>query len=103
MADIRPYQTRVANAGASADASIDQGLRAYMIKVYNLMALGLVITGAAAWGAFNFSVTGDGQLTAFGQLIFLSAFRWVVIFAPLALVFFLSFRINSMSVAAAQK
>jgi FtsH-binding integral membrane protein len=102
MADIRPYQTRVANAGASADASIDQGLRAYMLKVYNLMALGLAITGVAAWAAFNFSVTGDGQLTPFGVLIFQSAFRWVVIFAPLALVFFLSFRINSMSVAAAQ-
>jgi FtsH-binding integral membrane protein len=102
MADIRPYQTRVANAGASADASIDQGLRAYMIKVYNLMALGLAITGVAAWAAFNFSVTGDGQLTPFGVLIFQSAFKWVVIFAPLALVFFLSFRINSMSVAAAQ-
>ena len=73
-----------------------------MLKVYNLMGLGLLITGIAAWGAFQLAVTGDGQLTAFGTLIYASAFRWVVILAPLAAVFFLSFRIQSMSVAAAQ-
>ena len=97
---LRNYQARVATTGR-ADAAIDEGLRAYMIRVYNLMALGLVITGVAAWGAFNFAVA-DGQLTAFGQLIYASAFRWVVILAPLALVFFLSFRIHKMSVSAAQ-
>lgn len=101
MSDFRNYQTRAVPAG-HADAAIDQGLRAYMIKVYNLMGLGLLITGLAAWGAFQMAVTGDGQLTAFGQLIYASAFRWVVILAPLAAVFFLSFRIQSMSVAAAQ-
>jgi FtsH-binding integral membrane protein len=101
MSDFRNYQTRAVPAG-HADAAIDQGLRAYMIKVYNLMGLGLVITGLAAWGAFQMAVTGDGQLTAFGQLIYASPFRWVVILAPLAAVFFLSFRIQSMSVAAAQ-
>lgn len=102
MADnIRQYQTRVANAGTRTDAAIDEGLRAYMLKVYNLMALGLAITGLAAWGAFQLAVS-DGQLTAFGQLIYASAFRWVVIFAPLALVFFMSFRIQTLSVAAAQ-
>ena len=102
MAEFRNYQSRAIGAGAQADASIDQGLRAYMIRVYNLMGLGLLITGLAAWGAFQMAVTGDGQLTAFGQLIYTSAFRWVVILAPLAAVFFLSFRIQSMSVAAAQ-
>jgi FtsH-binding integral membrane protein len=101
MSDFRNYQTRAVPAG-HADAAIDQGLRAYMIKVYNLMGLGLLITGIAAWGAFQLAVTGDGQLTAFGQLIYASAFRWVVILAPLAAVFFLSFRIQNMSVGAAQ-
>jgi FtsH-binding integral membrane protein len=96
---IRNYQT---SAVPRARADIDQGLRSYMLKVYNLMGLGLLITGIAAWGAFQLAVTGDGQLTAFGTLIYASAFRWVVILAPLAAVFFLSFRIQSMSVAAAQ-
>jgi len=96
---IRNYQT---SAVPGVRADIDQGLRTYMLKVYNLMGLGLLITGVAAWGAFQLAVTGDGQLTAFGTLIYASAFRWVVILAPLAAVFFLSFRIQSMSVAAAQ-
>ncbi|TCL72801.1 Bax inhibitor-1/YccA family protein [Rhizobium sp. BK251] len=101
MADFRNYQNRAARAGAQSGAMIDEGLRAYMLKVYNLMALGLAITGVAAYLAFQFAVV-DGQLTAFGQAIYASPLRWVVILAPLALVFFLSFRINTMSVAAAQ-
>ncbi|AHG47266.1 MULTISPECIES: Bax inhibitor-1/YccA family protein [Rhizobium] len=96
MADLRNYQSR-----AQTGEMIDQGLRAYMLKVYNLMALGLAITGVAAYLGFNFAVQ-DGQLTQFGVLLFQSPLRWVVILAPLAAVFFLSFRINSMSVAAAQ-
>jgi FtsH-binding integral membrane protein len=87
--------------GAQAGAVIDQGLRSYMLKVYNLMALGLAITGIAAYAAFTFAFA-DGQLTAFGQAIYLSPLKWVVMLAPLGLVFFLSFRINSMSVSAAQ-
>ena len=96
MADLRNYQSR-----AQTGEVIDQGLRAYMLKVYNLMALGLAITGLAAYFAFTFAVQ-DGQLTQFGNLLFQSPLRWVIILAPLAAVFFLSFRINRMSVAAAQ-
>ena len=101
MADLRNYQTRTANAGTQAGAVIDQGLRAYMLRVYNLMALGLAITGFVAYFASQAAIA-DGQLTAFGQAIYLSPLRWVVMLAPLALVFFLSFRIHAMSVGAAQ-
>ena len=45
MSDFRNYQTRSVPAGTRADAGIDEGLRAYMLKVYNLMGLGLLITG----------------------------------------------------------
>ncbi|RXT17035.1 hypothetical protein B5P46_30385 [Rhizobium leguminosarum] len=96
MADLRNYQSR-----AQTGEMIDQGLRAYMLKVYNLMALGLAITGVAAYLSFQFAFA-NGELTAFGQAIYVSPLKWVVILAPLALVFFLSFRINSMTVAAAQ-
>jgi FtsH-binding integral membrane protein len=101
MADLRNYQARVANAGTRADAAIDEGLRAYMLRVYNLMALGLAITGAVAYGAFVLAVQ-NGQLTSFGQLMFNSPLRWVVILAPLGMVFFLSARVHKMSVSAAQ-
>ncbi|MBY5812564.1 Bax inhibitor-1 family protein, partial [Rhizobium leguminosarum] len=94
MADLRNYQSR-----AQTGEMIDQGLRAYMLKVYNLMALGLAITGVAAYLSFQFAFA-NGELTAFGQAIYVSPLKWVVILAPLALVFFLSFRINTMTVAA---
>jgi FtsH-binding integral membrane protein len=112
MADLRNYQARVA-AGSRADAAIDEGLRAYMLKVYNLMALGLVITGVAALGTIMLATTSDPasavatlgngkMLTAFGAAIYGSPLRWVVMLAPLAAVFFLAFRVQTMSVAAAQ-
>ena len=112
MSDFRNYQTRAVPAG-HADAAIDQGLRAYMIKVYNLMGLGLLITGLAAIGTVMLATTTDPasavatlpngeMLTSFGYAIFASPLRWVVMLAPLAAVFFLSFRVQSMSVSAAQ-
>jgi len=87
--------------------AIDQGLRSYMLRVYNYMGIGVAITGVVAYVIFNMSaVTGaDGAitgLTPFGNFMFASAFKWVVIFAPLGLVFLISARINSMSLAAAQ-
>ncbi|EBW2381163.1 BAX inhibitor (BI)-1/YccA family protein, partial [Salmonella enterica subsp. enterica serovar Enteritidis] len=69
--------------------------------VYNLMAIALVVTGAVAYGAFNLAVQ-DGALTGFGQLLFTSPLRWVVMLAPLAFVFLFSFRIDRMSVSSAQ-
>ncbi len=113
MSDFRNYQTRSVPAGTRADAGIDEGLRAYMLKVYNLMGLGLLITGIAAVGTVMLATThnpaaavaplpiGD-MLTSFGYAIFASPLRWVVMLAPLAAVFFLSFRVQSMSVSAAQ-
>jgi FtsH-binding integral membrane protein len=113
MADIRPYQTRVANAGTRTDVAIDEGLRAYMLKVYNLMALGLLITGLAAYGTVMIATTGDPasavatlpngkMLTSFGVALYGSPLKWVVMLAPLGMVFFLSARINKMSVSGAQ-
>ena len=88
-----------------AEGAIDQGLRAHMIRVYNYMTIGLVLTGLTAFGtyALSFQEVG-GQLvpTALGQALFGGPLMFVIIFAPLALVFYLSFRINRMSVAAAQ-
>jgi FtsH-binding integral membrane protein len=71
------------------------------------MTLGLAITGAVALGTFMLAVatdpaTGARSLTEIGQLLYASPLKWVVIFAPLALVFFLSFRIESLSVGTAQ-
>jgi FtsH-binding integral membrane protein len=77
---------------------IDEGLRAHMLRVYNLMAIGLGITGVTALGTATLAMSNP----AFAQLIYGSPLRWVIMLAPLALVFFLSFRIHSMSVSTAQ-
>ena len=68
MADTR-FQTQVRN---QSRAEIDQGLRSYMVKVYNYMAAGLGITAVAAVLTFMAAVDGSGatmQLTSFGQAI----------------------------------
>ena len=101
MADYRNNMARVGTTASRTGADIDEGLRGYMLRVYNYMAIALAVTGVAALATFNMAVSG-GQLTPFGVAIYTSALKWVVIFAPLALVFFLSFRIQSMSVGAAQ-
>ncbi|MDO9416564.1 Bax inhibitor-1/YccA family protein [Pararhizobium sp.] len=98
MSDLRNYQTRTSPAAAQSGAMIDEGLRTYMLRVYNLMALGLAITGIAAYGTFVMATSNP----AFAQLLYGSPLKWVVMLAPLGLVFFLSFKINSMSVSAAQ-
>src|ERR1041384_3017544 len=91
--------------GAEA-AVVDEGLRAYMLRIYNYMVLGLAITGVAALGVYMLSVTTDPalavakvrsiMLTSVGYYLFVSPLKWAVILAPLALVFFLSFRIQHM-------
>ena len=85
---------------------MDEGLRAYMLKVYNYMATGILLTGIVALLTFKLSVqeiTSAGIiLEPLGQAIYNSGLRWVVMLAPLAVVFYMSFGINKMSAAKAQ-
>jgi FtsH-binding integral membrane protein len=92
--------------GTDRAVAIDAGLRAHMIRVYNYMAGGVALTGVVAWLTYQAAVTtnaaGGLALTPFGQAIYGSALRWIFILAPLALVFFISFRIDRLSVSAAR-
>jgi uncharacterized protein len=97
MSDYRNNPIRTGANTQAADV-IDEGLRAHMLRVYNLMAIGLAITGVAALGTASLAMSNP----AFAQLIYASPLKWAVMLAPLALVFFLSFRIHSMSVSTAQ-
>jgi FtsH-binding integral membrane protein len=113
MSDFDRYGTASVGGARSEAAVIDQGLRAYMVSVYNYMAIGLAITGLIAIGAFKLTTTGDAStaaatlpngimLTSLGVTLFTSPLKWVVALAPLGMVFFLSARINSMSTGSAQ-
>ena len=110
------YDNQPARFGASvggAVSAIDEGLRAHMLRVYNYMTIGLLLTGLLAYGTYSLATTSDPalavatmangvMLTSLGATIYGGIMMWVLILAPLALVFFLSFRINSLSVGAAQ-
>ena len=86
---------------------MDEGLRAYMLKVYNYMATGVLLTGIIAMLSFKMSVVTDASgaisgFTSFGNALFFSGLKWVVMLAPLGIVFYMSFGINKMSAAKAQ-
>jgi FtsH-binding integral membrane protein len=92
-------------ARADAGVAIDQGLRSYMLKVYNYMGIGLVVTGLVAFFTYSqaFVETAGGlQLTALGAAIYTTPLQWVVMLAPLAFVLVLSFGINKLSVGMTQ-
>ena len=87
-------------------AEIDQGLRAYMLGVYNYMTLGLGVTRLVALGTYMLAVAktapGALALTPFGQMLYTTPLRWVVILSPLAFVFFIGARANKISAATAR-
>jgi FtsH-binding integral membrane protein len=96
-----------ARGGYATDraAYTDAGLRAHMIRVYNYMAGAVALTGVVAYLTFSLATTttaaGQLILSPLGQALFNSPLKWVVMLAPLALVFFISFRIDRMQVGTA--
>jgi uncharacterized protein len=85
---------RLETARSHAGALIDEGLRQHMLRVYNYMGLGLVVTGLVAYIV--------GTTPALYVPIFSTPLKWVVMLAPLAFVLFFSFRMQSMSASGAQ-
>jgi uncharacterized protein len=89
-----PYARYDSPRTAAAAGAFDAGLRQHMLAIYNYMAVGLLVTAGAA-----FAVAGTPALSA---LIFGTPLKWAAMFAPLAFVMFLSFRIERMTVASAR-
>ncbi len=93
----------VRRAGAGVDAQIDEGLRAHMSRVYGIMSMGMLITAVIAWAVgTDYAAATAGQETRFlsyGMLnaMMSSPLRWIIMFAPLAVVFGFSAGINRMS------
>ena len=94
-------------AAQQSTVVMDEGLRAYMLKVYNYMATGILLTGIIALLTFKMSVvTNDSGaivgLTQIGNALYLSGLKWVVMLAPLGVVIYMSFGIKKMSASKAQ-
>jgi FtsH-binding integral membrane protein len=114
MSDLdRNYASPFGRAAGRVDAAaVDAGLRAYMLRIYNYMSIGLAITGLAALGVYMAAVTADPSagvakfgkeyLTSFGYAMYVSPVKWVFMLAPLVMVFAISFGINRLRPATAQ-
>ena len=108
MSDYDRFANARAGAGVagSGAAAIDQGLRAYMIGVYNYMTLGLGLTGLVSYGAYSLAghESATGRFIADGPLagLYHAPLSYVVMLAPLGLVMYISAARNSMSVGTAR-
>ena len=114
MSDLdRNYASPFGRAAGRTDAAaVDAGLRAYMLRIYNYMSIGLAITGLAALGVYMAAVTNDPSatayhfrdisLTSFGYAMYFSPLKYLFMLAPLAMVFALSAGINRLSPSTAQ-
>jgi FtsH-binding integral membrane protein len=89
-------QASIGTVGADAGAvAYDAGLRSYMLKVYNYMGSGILLTGIVA---MLFAQTEMAQQIMYnGGLM-----RWIIMLSPLAVVFAMSFGVNRMSTTTIQ-
>ncbi len=92
-------QQQAATATTSRAVEFDAGLRAYMLRIYNYMASALIVTGLVAYFAGTSEAFLSMMVGADGRA---SALSYILMFAPLGIVFYLSARIRSLSEGAAQ-
>lgn len=97
MSDYNPDYAR-RGYGAQSQAEVDAGLRSYMLGIYNYMMLALALTGVVAFGVATYAASNP----AVAQVMFGSPLKWVIMFAPLGMVLWLSFGINRLSASTAQ-
>ena len=84
--------------GANAHAAqIDLGLRAYMLGVYNHMTTALAITGFFALGLSFLAGPSINELTSIGYMVYGSPLKWLIMLAPIGMVFYISARLNKIS------
>lgn len=102
MSFTDPFVTAQQNAQARAVA-YDKGLRTYMLRIYNYMASALALTGIVALLAANSEAFVSALYSVQdGKVVGMSGFGWLVAFAPLGMVLWLSFGVHRMSTTMAQ-
>lgn len=92
------WDRQPAVTGESQSTAIDAGLRSYMLKVYNYMASGVLLTAIIAY----FAGTSDAFLQTVlkfdgGQAVGVAPVGYLIMFAPLAMAFFMMFKLRTMS------
>jgi uncharacterized protein len=113
MADYDSSRAYAPSRSGAEALAYDEGLRSYMVRVYNYMGIGLVLTGIVAYAFYTMATTTNSaeavrplangvMLTALGNAIYVSPLKYVIMLAPLAVVFLFAARINQMSFSTAQ-
>ncbi len=105
MAFSPEYRSYPRASAATTAAVLDAGLRAYMLRVYNWMGSGLLLTGVVAYLIANTSAIDlfyPVVQTPFGTARSASLLAMVAMFAPLGFVLVLSLGVNKLSTSAAQ-
>ncbi len=100
-----PRDRAAAYGGAQAvdRAEIDEGLRQYMLRVYNYMTMGLVVSGLVAWSVVNVpAVTNIFYVTQGNLIIGLTGLGQLAMWAPLVMLIGAMFLMRSPSAATAQ-
>jgi FtsH-binding integral membrane protein len=101
--DYRTYPG--ATRAAESAAVMDAGLRSYMLRVYNWMTSGLILTGIVAYGIANTSLIDlfwRVQETARGPMHAPTGLAYVAMIAPIGFVLVMSFGVNRLSTTAVQ-
>ena len=105
MSDFDRNYASLRGVGTDRAVAYDMGLRAHMIRVYNLMAAAVALTGVVSWLMFNAATTtntaGQLVLTSFGQSIYSGPATIVLFLATLGLVFAIGWMIDRLSAGTA--
>lgn len=102
MAFQDPFATTQAYSQPQAATGFDAGLRSYMLRIYNYMASALALTGIVAMLAAGSPAFMQAMYNVQGNHVGLSGLGWLVMLAPVGLVMWLSFGLQSLSVRATQ-
>jgi uncharacterized protein len=107
MSDFDRNYATWRGVGTDRAVAYDMGLRAHMLRVYNYMTGGVALTGVVAWLTYQMSVVTNPAgaivgLTPLGHALFGSPLMWLIVLAPLGLVFFVSFRISHLQASTAR-
>ena len=91
-------------SNAKSKQGFDEGLRSYMLKIYNYMAMALLLTGVMAYGTLNFPPLMNlmYDIGSNGEFLGRSTLGTIITFAPLGIAIFFFMGMARMSVQTAQ-
>jgi len=96
------YNSRYSTAPTRSAAEIDEGLRGYMLTVYNYMASALALTGLAAYVTANTPAVLEMFYTVQGGFLAPTMLGYIAMFSPLAFILVINFGINRMQASTVQ-